>query len=415
MDEMNLFESVKKNLCSCSADLSLDENVEALLKNPQREISVSIPVRMDNGKIRVFQAFRVQYNDTLGPTKGGIRFHPSETIDTIRGLAALMTWKCSLHNLPLGGSKGGVVCNPRDLSTGERERLSRSYVQVMYPYLGPDRDIPAPDVYTDAQTMAWMMDEYSRIAGKTTFGSFTGKPVSLGGSEGREEATARGGWYVIREALQERGMETGQSTVAIQGFGNVGSHAALLGQEVFGARVVAVSDSTGGIYNPEGLSIRQVLAHKKKSGSVRNFPGASNLTNEELLALPVDILIPAALENAITSSNAKLVRAPIVAEFANGPLSHDADDILFDSGTTVLPDLLANGGGVIVSYFEMVQNFNMDHWDASIVNQRLENKMKDAYQAVSRLAERNNVPLRKAAYTIAVARVVNAMRMRGWA
>ncbi len=414
MGDPNLFESVRKNLCSCSSDLSLDENAEAILKIPQREISVAIPVRMDTGKIQVFQAFRVQYNDALGPMKGGIRYHPDETIDTIRGLAAIMTWKCALHDLPLGGAKGGVICNPKTLSQGELERLSRSYVQAMFRNLGPGRDIPAPDVYTDERVMAWMMDEYSRIAGKTTFGAFTGKPVALGGSEGRREATARGGWFVIREAMRSRGRDLSGATVAIMGFGNVGANAALIGREVFGARIVAVSDSSGGIYNPGGLPVRQVIDHKKRTGSVRKFPGASEISNGELLALPVDILIPAALENAITAANVSEVRAGIVAEFANGPVSHDADETLFASGITVLPDILVNAGGVIVSYFEMIQNDNLDHWTESEVSRRLEERMVRSFTDVSDLAGRNSVSLRRAAYTIAVGRVVRAMRMRGW-
>jgi len=415
MVESNLFESVKKNLCSCSADLALDENIEALLKTPRREVSVAIPVRMDTGKIQVFQSFRVQYNDALGPMKGGIRYHPDETIDTIRGLAAIMTWKCALHDLPLGGAKGGVICNPKALSERELERMSRSYVQEMFPYIGPDRDIPAPDVYTDARVMAWMMDEYSRIAGKTTFGSFTGKPVLLGGSEGRGEATALGGWYAIREAMHRRERDFSGITVAVQGFGNVGAHAALLGQELFGARVVAVSDSRGAIYNPDGLAVRDLVEHKKKTGSVIRFPGATNIPGEEILTLPVDVLIPAALENTITSRNADQVRAAVVAEFANGPTSHEADEILFGSGITVLPDILVNAGGVIVSHFEMIQNFTMDHWDRNKVARKLEGKMVGSFKTVSDLAENNNVSLRKAAYTLAVGRVAGAMRLRGWA
>lgn len=414
MSDNNLFDMVKGHLCSCMTDLAMDRNVEAILKMPQREIHVSIPVRMDDGKIRAFQGFRVQYNDALGPTKGGIRFHPGETIDTIRGLAALMTWKCSLHTLPLGGAKGGIICNPKELSAHELERLSRAYVQVMYPHLGPDRDIPAPDLYTTPAIMAWMMDEYSKIAGKTSFGSFTGKPVGLGGSEGRLDATARGGWYVIREAVKDLGRELPGLQVAVQGFGNVGSFAALLGQEVFGAKVVAVSDSRGGIFNPEGLDIRDVLSHKKATGSVQQYRGATDISNDDLLLLPVDILIPAALENVISRSNAEKIRATIVAEFANGPVDNEADDTLFRKGVQVLPDFLTNGGGVIVSYFEMVQNFNMDQWDEGKVHRKLEKKMGDAYHAVHDLAVRNNVPLRQAAYSIAVARVVNAMKMRGW-
>ena len=414
MNDQNLFEMVKQHLCSCSTDLALSPNVEAILKLPVRELHVSIPVRMDDGSIQAFQGFRVQYNDALGPTKGGIRYHPDETIDTIRGLASLMTWKCALHNLPLGGAKGGVICNPKEMSEGEIERLSRAYIQSIYHIIGPDRDIPAPDVYTDARTMAWMMDEYSRIAQKTTFGMITGKPVSLGGSEGRAAATAKGGWYVVREAAADMDLDPGGARVAVQGFGNVGSHAALIGMEQFGCRIVAVSDSSGGIFSEEGLEVRALLFHKEKTGSVRDFPGAGNITNQELLELECEVLIPAALENVITRANADRVQAKIIAEFANGPVDTDADALLHIKNTTVIPDFLCNGGGVIVSYFEMVQNANLDHWDEEEVFRRLEKRMVDAYRAVRDLASRNGVPMRQAAYSIAVERVVQAMRLRGW-
>ncbi len=414
MSEQNLFEEVKRHLCSCSADLQVTPNLEAIMKMPMRELHVSIPVRMDDGSIRAFPGFRVQYNDALGPTKGGIRFHPDETIDTIRGLAAIMTWKCALHSLPLGGAKGGVICNPKMMSRGEIERLSRAYIQAVCHFIGPDRDIPAPDIYTDASVMAWMMDEYSKIVQKTTFGVITGKPVSLGGSEGRDDATARGGWCIIREAAKDTGIFVDGARVAIQGFGNVGANAARIGPELFSCRVVAVSDSRGGVYSRNGLDIPALIAHKEKTGSVADFPGAENITNDQLLELEVDILIPAALENVITLDNASRVKARIIAEFANGPVSSDADALLHAKGVLILPDILCNGGGVIVSYFEMVQNFNLDHWDEEEVNRRLEKKMVDAYSAVRDLAFRNNVPLRQAGYTIAVGRVMRAMKFRGW-
>jgi glutamate dehydrogenase (NAD(P)+) len=414
MDQQNLFENVKEHLCSCSADLQLTPNVEAILKMPMRELHVSLPIRMDDGSIQAFQGFRVQYNDALGPTKGGVRYHPDETIDTIRGLASLMTWKCALHNLPLGGAKGGVVCNPKKMSPMELERLSREYIQRIYYIIGPDRDIPAPDMYTDEDTMAWMMDEYSKISQKTTFGVITGKPVALGGSEGRADATAMGGWYAIREAATDMGMDPWKATVAIQGFGNVGANAALIGSEQFGCRIIAVSDSTGGIMDPAGLDIRAVLAHKEKTGTVRDFPGADTITNRELLELTVDVLIPAALENVITLANADAIRAKIVAEFANGPVDIDADALLHMRKILVIPDVLCNGGGVIVSYFEMVQNFNLDHWDKAEIYRRLEKKMMEAYREVWKLSSTNNVPMRQAAYAIAVARVVKAMKLRGW-
>ena len=414
MNDQNLFEMVKQHLCSCSTDLALSPNVEAILKLPVRELHVSIPVRMDDGSIRAFQGFRVQYNDALGPAKGGIRYHPDETIDTIRGLASLMTWKCALHNLPLGGAKGGVICNPKEMSEGELERLSRAYVQSIYHIIGPDRDIPAPDMYTDARIMAWMMDEYSRIAQKTTFGMITGKPVSLGGSEGRTAATATGGWYAVREAAADRNLDPRSARVAVQGFGNVGSNAALIGQEQFGCRIVAVSDSRGGVFSEQGLDVRALLTHKAKTGSVTDFPGARNITNHELLEIECEVLIPAALENVVTRANADRVNAEIVAEFANGPVNTDADALLHMKNILVIPDFLCNGGGVIVSYFEMVQNANFDHWDEEEVFRRLEKKMVEAYRAVRDLASRNNVPMRQAAYSIAVERVVQAMRLRGW-
>ena len=414
MDDQNLFEMVKQHLCSCSSDLALTPDVEAILKLPMRELHVSIPVRMDDGSIRAFQGFRVQYNDALGPTKGGIRYHPDETIDTIRGLASLMTWKCALHNLPLGGAKGGVICNPKEMSEGEIERLSRAYIQSIYHIIGPDRDIPAPDMYTDARTMAWMMDEYSRIAQKTTFGMITGKPVGLGGSEGRAAATATGGWYAVREAAADLHLDPRGARVAVQGFGNVGSNAALIGQEQFGCRIVAVSDSRGGIFSEQGLDVRALLAHKAKTGSVTDFPGSRNITNSELLETECEVLIPAALENVITRANAERLKAKIIAEFANGPVDNDADALLHMKNILVIPDFLCNGGGVIVSYFEMVQNANLDHWDEKEVFYRLEKKMVEAYRAVRDLASRNNVPMRQAAYSIAVDRVVQAMRLRGW-
>jgi glutamate dehydrogenase (NAD(P)+) len=414
MDDQNLFEMVKQHLCSCSSDLALTPNVEAIMKLPMRELHVSIPVRMDDGSIRAFQGFRVQYNDALGPTKGGIRYHPDETIDTIRGLASLMTWKCALHNLPLGGAKGGVICNPKEMSEGEIERLSRAYIQSIYHIIGPDRDIPAPDMYTDARTMAWMMDEYSRIAQKTTFGMITGKPVGLGGSEGRAAATATGGWYAVREAAADLHLDPRGARVAVQGFGNVGSNAALIGQEQFGCRIVAVSDSRGGIFSEQGLDVRALLAHKAKTGSVTDFPGSRNITNSELLETECEVLIPAALENVITRANAERLKAKIIAEFANGPVDNDADALLHMKNILVIPDFLCNGGGVIVSYFEMVQNANLDHWDEKEVFYRLEKKIVEAYRAVRDLASRNNVPMRQAAYSIAVDRVVQAMRLRGW-
>jgi glutamate dehydrogenase (NAD(P)+) len=413
-NEENLFATVKQHLCACSGNLALTPNIEAVLKIPMRELHVSLPVRMDDGRIETFQGFRVQYNNALGPMKGGIRFHPEGTIETVRGLAALMTWKCALYNLPLGGAKGGVICNPKTMSQAELERLSRAYIQAIYEFIGPDRDIPAPDVYTNPQVMAWMMDEYSRIARRASFGSITGKPLLLGGSEGRTEATALGGWYALGEAARERGLALQGARVAIQGFGNVGYNAALIGSSRFGCRIVAVSDSKGGIYRKEGLDPAAIAAHKHKTGSVTGFPGSTTITNEDLLELDVDILIPSALENAITSENAPRIRAQILAEFANGPTTPEADGILFNKKIHVVPDFLCNAGGVIVSYFEMVQNSNLDHWEAEDVETRLRKKMTEAYHTVYQLSKDNGVDMRQAAYTIAASRVVAAMQLRGW-
>jgi glutamate dehydrogenase (NAD(P)+) len=388
--------------------------MEVLLKNPMRELHVALPIRMDDGSMKVFRGFRVQYNDARGPTKGGIRFHPDQTIDTVRALASLMTWKCALHNLPLGGAKGGVICNPKTLSPGELERLSRAYIRSIYPIIGPDQDIPAPDVYTNPQVMAWMMDEYSKCVMKTTFGSITGKPLAVGGSEGRLDATARGGWFAIEEAAGGLGMSLKGATVAVQGFGNAGSYAAFLAGSLFGCRVIAVSDSKGGIYRREGLDTGEVALHKGKTGSVAGFPGGDPITNEDLLELEVDILIPAALENVITGRNAAQVKAKILAELANAPTTLEADEILSTRGVHVIPDILCNGGGVIVSYLEMVQNFSMDQWSEADIHSRLSERMKAAYRAVDGLSRSYGTSPRRAAYTIAVKRVVEAMRTRGW-
>ena len=411
---MNLLSIVEKNLCSCTQELKITPEVEALLKMPMRELHVALTIRMDDGSMKVFKGFRVQYNDARGPTKGGIRFHPDQTIDTIRALASLMTWKCALHNLPLGGAKGGVICNPKALSPGELERLSRAYIRSIYPIIGPDQDIPAPDVYTNPQIMAWMMDEYSKCVMKTTFGAITGKPLIVGGSEGRLDATARGGWFAIEEAARSLGLNLKNATVAVQGFGNVGSYAASLARSLFGCKVIAVSDSRGGIFRREGLDPAEVMLHKGKGGTVVGFPGSDIIANEDLLELDVDILIPAALENVITDRNAAHVKAKILAEFANGPITLEADEILSSQGVHVIPDILCNGGGVIVSYLEMVQNFSMDQWSEADVHSRLAGRMQTACRAVAGLSSSYGTSPRRAAYTIAVKRVVEAMKARGW-
>ncbi|MHC1753933.1 MAG: Glu/Leu/Phe/Val dehydrogenase [Methanosarcina sp.] len=409
-----LLNDVKQHLCTCSAGLKLTPDMEAFLEVPMRELYVSLPVHMDDGSIKVFKGFRVQYNEALGPTKGGIRFHPDETMERIRALAALMTWKCSLHKLPLGGAKGGVVCSPKELSHREIERLSRAYIRGIYQIIGPDRDIPAPDMYTNPQVMAWMMDEYSKLAGKNVFGAVTGKPTSLGGSAGRFDATARGGLYAIREAAKEHGMELKNSKVAVQGFGNVGYHAAYLAKKLFGCKVVAVSDSKGAIYAENGLDPEDVSGYKHSRGSVLDYPGAENIANKELLELEVDILIPAALENVITEENAERVRPEILAEMANGPTTIEAEEILRSNGVHIIPDILCNGGGVIVSYLEMVQNESRIQWEEKEIEECLEKKMTEAYHSVHDFAAKNNTGMRQAAYTLAIGRVVEAMQLRGW-
>ncbi|MBE0516244.1 MAG: Glu/Leu/Phe/Val dehydrogenase [Methanophagales archaeon] len=414
MTKPNPFEIAQKQLDDCAKILMLDSDVHEILRHPMRELHVSIPVRMDDGRTHVFQGFRVQYNDARGPTKGGIRFHPEETIDTVRALAAWMTWKCSLLDLPLGGGKGGVVCNPKELSVGELERLSRAYIDRVWQFIGPDKDIPAPDVYTNSQIMAWMLDEYSKIAGKNIFGCITGKPVCIGGSCGREDATARGGMYTIREAAKESNIDLKKATVAIQGYGNVGCNAAVLCRELFGSKVVAVSDSKGGVYNKDGLNLENVCVYKAETASVVNSPHTQPISNEELLELDVDILIAAALENVITKDNASKIKAKMLAELANGPTTPEADAILYNNGVHVIPDFLCNAGGVTVSYFEMVQNISMYCWSLEEVYERLDSKMSYAYHTVLDASKAYNINMRQAAYVVAVGRVVEAMRLRGW-
>lgn len=414
MANQNLFEIAQKQIDACAGILGLDPNVHAILRVPMRELHVSLPVRMDDGSVKVFQAFRVQYNDARGPTKGGIRFHPDETIDTVRALAAWMTWKCALLNLPLGGAKGGAICNPKEMSQGEIERLSRAYIQSIYQFIGPDKDVPAPDVYTNPQIMVWMMDEYSKIAGKNQFGVITGKPPHIGGSAGRGDATARGSMYTIREAANVCGIDLGEATVAVQGYGNAGYHSARLCKELFGCKVVAVSDSKGGIFSKQGLEPEVAREHKARTTSVINLPNTEAISSKELLELEVDILIPAELESVITGENAPNIKARILAELANGPTTLEADDILYKNGVHIIPDFLCNAGGVTVSYFEMVQNSYMYYWDEKEVHERLDAKMTNAYHSVLTTSRKYDINMRQAAYVVAVERVAEAMRLRGW-
>ncbi len=410
----NPFEIVRQQVDKCADILKLDPQVTATLKNPLRELHVSLPVRMDDGTTRVFQGFRVLYNDARGVGKGGIRFHPDETIDTVRALSAWMTWKCSLLDLPLGGAKGGVICNPKELSTAELERLSRAYIRAIFPFIGPEKDVPAPDVYTTPQIMAWMTDEYSVIAGKPQFGVITGKPLCIGGSPGRGDATARGGMFTIREAAKKLGVDLKNATVAIQGYGNAGYYAAKLAKEMFGCNVVAASDSSGGVYAEAGLDPKRAFDCKCETGSVCNLPSVEKVSNEDVLEMDVDVLIPAAIEGVITGANAHKIKAKVVAELANGPTTPDADDILYANGVHVIPDFLCNAGGVTVSYFEMVQNASMYYWDEAEVYDKLDKRMTAAYNSVYDTSRQYNVNMRQAAYVVAVKRVVDAMKTRGW-
>jgi glutamate dehydrogenase/leucine dehydrogenase len=384
-----------------------------VLKHPKRELTVNFPVRMDDGSYKVFTGHRVQYNMARGPCKGGIRYHPQVTLDEVRALAAWMTWKCAVVNIPYGGAKGGVICDPKHMSKGELERLTRRYTSEISGIIGPERDIPAPDVYTDGQTMSWIMDTYSILKGYSVPGVVTGKPIALGGSEGRGEATGRGCAYTIREAAKDAGVRVKNGTVAVQGFGNAGSVCANLLNDEQGAKIVAVSDSKGGIYKADGFNPHAVEEHKAKTGSVVGFPGAKTISNEELLELKVDILVPAALENQLTPKNADKVQAKLIAEAANGPTLPEADSVFFQKKITVLPDILANAGGVTVSYFEWAQDIQGYFWPLSEVNQRLERVMVQSYADVHRVATERRVHNRTAAYVLAIQRVVDAIKIRG--
>ena len=410
----NPFSIAQQQIKACADILGLDAGVREILLHPMRELHVSFPVRMDDGSTKVFQGFRVQYNDARGPAKGGIRFHPDETIDTVRALAAWMTWKCSLLDLPLGGGKGGVVCNPKEFSSSELERISRAYIRAVSQFIGPERDVPAPDVYTNPQIMAWMADEYSSIIGTHQFGVITGKPLPLGGSAGRADATARGGMFTLREAAREIGLDLSKATMAVQGYGNAGSYAASLAESMFGSKVLAVCDSSGAIVCQDGLCLLALQQHKSKTFSVLYCVGTECMSNGELLEMDVDVLVLAALEGVVTEQNADKIKAKIVVELANGPTSPEADEILYRKGIHVIPDFLCNAGGVTVSYFEMVQNAYMYYWDEEDVRAKLDKKMTRAYHEVLDTSRKYQINMRKAAYVLAVERVVEAMKLRGW-
>ncbi len=392
--------------------LNLDPGLRRVLREPRRELIVHFPVKMDDGSVQVYTGYRVQHNLGRGPAKGGIRYHQDVSLDEVKALAMWMTWKCAVVGIPYGGGKGGVIVDPKKLSQKELEALTRRFFTEIEVLIGPEKDIPAPDVNTNAQIMAWMMDTYSMHVGYTVPGVVTGKPISLGGSEGRNEATARGTVYCILEAAQEIGIKVRKARVAIQGFGNAGSIAARLITDE-GATAVAVSDSTGGIHNPEGLDIGRVIAWKKEHGTVQGFPGSIDINNAEVLEVDCDILIPAALENQITSHNVSRIKAKLVAEAANGPTTPEADQQMFQRGVFMIPDILCNAGGVTVSYFEWVQDLNRDHWSESVVNAKLKEIMVKAFHETLTIAKRDEVDMRTAAYLLAVQRVADATSMRG--
>lgn len=409
---INAYEAALHNFDAAADALELKSDTREMIKYPERVLMVSIPVRMDDGRIRRFEGYRVQHSSVRGPAKGGIRYHPNVTLDEVKALATWMTWKCAVVNIPFGGAKGGVTCDPKHMSEGELERMTRRYTSAILPLIGPEQDIPAPDVYTNAQTMAWIMDTYSMTKGYPIPGVVTGKPVCLGGSLGRNEATGRGVFYTIQSACEHLHMQLKGATVAVQGFGNAGSIAAQLLHEA-GAKVIAVSDSTGCVYNEHGLDVPNLMHMKALTGHVEGFPEAEKINPAELLAMKCDVLIPAALENAIDGENAEAVRARIVAEAANGPVTPDGDRILDAKGVFLIPDILCNAGGVTVSYFEWVQDEQHLFWEAQDVYNRLERVMKTAFRDVLKTHEENAVPMRIAANMLGIGRVAEAVQIRG--
>ena len=408
----NPHELALQNFDLAADALELSQDIREMIKYPERELAVSVPVRMDNGRIRRFQGYRVQHSTARGPAKGGIRFHPNVTIDEVRALATWMTWKCAVVNIPYGGAKGGVTVNPKELTVGELERLTRRYACEIYPLIGPTQDIPAPDVYTNSQIMAWIMDTYSMIVGHPVPGVVTGKPISLGGSLGRDEATGRGVYHTILCVCEHLQIPIKTAKVVVQGFGNAGSVSAhLIDNDQ--ALVIGVSDSRGAVYNKNGLDIPKLMLHKEQTGTVVGFPGSEPITPAELLALECDILIPAALENTIDAENAPSVKTKIVAEAANGPVTPEADEILNGNGVFLIPDILCNAGGVTVSYFEWVQNEQHYYWELQDVNNRLERVMTKAFKEVFDIHDHRKASMRLAANMLGIGRVAAATKVRG--
>jgi glutamate dehydrogenase (NAD(P)+) len=412
-DTINPFSVALKQLEDAAKLVGIDKGMYDVLAQPKRVLTVSIPIRMDNGEIHVFTGFRSQHNDARGPFKGGIRYHPQVTLEEVKALSMWMTWKCAIADIPYGGGKGGIICDPKSMSTGELERMTRRYAYAIADIIGPLTDIPAPDVYTGGKEMSWIMDTYSALKGNFVQPEvITGKPLSIGGSLGRNEATGRGLSFTVREAVKKLGINLQASTVAVQGFGNAGQYASLLLEEM-GAKVVAVSDSQGGIHNKNGLHISSLRKHKEKMGSVVGFPDSKSISNEEILETECTILVPAALENQITQKNASRVTARLVAEAANGPTTPEADETLYKNKTLVIPDVLANSGGVTVSYFEWLQNLRREYWTEEQVNSMLDKKMTRAFSDVYETHEKYQVNMRKASIALAVGRVTEAIKTRG--
>jgi glutamate dehydrogenase (NAD(P)+) len=411
-DHGPLFAAMLEEFDEAARKLNLERGIWEILTHPKRQIIVSCPVQMDNGAIQVFTGYRVQYNITLGPAKGGIRYHPNVSLDEVTALAAWMTWKCAVAHIPFGGAKGGVICDPTKMSRRELEALTRRYVAEIIEAIGPEKDVPAPDVNTNEQVMAWVMDTYSMHVGHTETAVVTGKPLEMGGSLGRREATGRGVTIIARESARHVGLDITRAKVAIQGFGNVGSVSASL-LSGLGAKIVAITDWKGGVYNANGLDIEKLLVYVAEEKTVEGFSGGEPITNEQLFALDVDILIPAALENQITAKNAPAIRAKIIVEGANGPTTPDAHNLLHERGIFVVPDILANSGGVTASYFEWVQDRYGYFWTEKEVNERLEAKIREAFNAVSETALKFVVDMRTAAYIVAINRVATVTRVRG--
>jgi glutamate dehydrogenase (NAD(P)+) len=412
-DRENPFESMMSRFRIAAQHLGLDEQIYDVLKSPDKQVIVNLPITMDDGTIRVFEAYRVIHNNVLGPSKGGVRFDMNVNLDEVKALAAWMTWKCAVVDIPFGGAKGGIRCNPREMSSGEIERLTRAYTTALYSVIGPDSDIPAPDMGTGQREMAWMMDQYSRNSGMTTSGVVTGKPMVLGGSEGRVEATGRGVMVSTFAALEKLKISPYNCRVAVQGFGNVGSYAALLLAER-GAKIVAISDITGAYYNEAGIDIPKALEYKTNNkNTLEGFDGGESMDGDELFSLDVEVLIPAAMEDVITMYNAEKIKAKLIVEGANGPTSAKADDIIAEKGVMVVPDIMANAGGVTVSYFEWVQNRLGYKWTRERVNRRSDRIMKSAFERIYQTALRYNVSLRIGAYIVAIERVASAYKYRG--